>query len=215
MSTSERFQRQREASVRLNKAARLREQLGKAERERERYLRTPRLAATSNWVVEEGIVIPRHLPTVSREEDKPKRRKVVEISSTVTTATAATATVTQPTRTYRRATATTSAMSAEQQEAFFADFILKETQDKDDEPPRSPAILPRAQDEVYSTRVGAGAEGGNQSDDVMPGLEDVSEVEDFVVLHAPDDDDFEMVEEEPRPPLDERIEDLKRQGFLY
>jgi len=214
ISTSERFQRQREASVRLNKAARLREESGKRERERERYLTTPRIAATSNWVVEEGIVIPRHLPTVSRDDDRSRKRKVVEISSTVTTATVGTAAVPQPVRKYRRATATTSAMSAEQQEAFFSEFIYKETEDKDNEPPLAPATLPRARDEEHATRVGAGAEGGTQSDDVMPGLDDVSEVDDFVVLHAPSDEEFEMIEEAPRQPLDDRIEDFKRQGFL-
>ena len=40
-------------------------------------------------------------------------------------------------------------------------------QDKQDEPPRSPAALPRPQDEEDSTRAGAGTEGGNSEDDAM------------------------------------------------
>src|SRR6266516_394777 len=92
-STSERFRQQREASVKMNKTARLREEIHEKERERRRYLSTPRLASTSNWVVEEGIVIPKHLPTVDREEERPRKRKVVEVSATITTATRDTAAV--------------------------------------------------------------------------------------------------------------------------
>ncbi len=114
ISTSERFKRHREESVKMNKAARLREERGKATRERERYLKTPRLASTANWVVEEGIVIPRHLPTVARDEDRPRERYVKEISATVTTATVDTAAVPViQRRIHRKATATTSSMITE------------------------------------------------------------------------------------------------------
>src|SRR6266516_4430744 len=119
ISTSERFKRHREESVKMNKAARLREERGKATRERERYLKTPRLASTANWVVEEGIVIPRHLPTVARDEDRPRERYVKEISATVTTATVDTAAVPViQRRIHRKATATTSSMTTHQHQVI-------------------------------------------------------------------------------------------------
>src|SRR6266516_8227513 len=58
ISTSERFRRQREESVRMNKAARLRHEVQEKERERQRYFQTPRVASSSNWIVEGGIVFP-------------------------------------------------------------------------------------------------------------------------------------------------------------